>query len=268
MDQQRRITINGQLIDDSPLTDLSLINYGHFSSMQVRDGCVRGLSLHLERLDRSTKELFGVSLSHERVREAVRTALAGERTPVSLRINVFSRAFDATCPERPASADLMISIQPAVEPSMEPLRLRSVQYQRDLPHIKHVATMGLFNHRRLARLAGFDDAVFVDDVGRVSEASIWNIAFDDGESIVWPQAPMLPGITLQLMQIASQRAGISSVAREVQLSELSEFRGAFLMHSADIARPVASIDDHEFTVDEQRVSQLRAAYAMHPWEPI
>jgi branched-subunit amino acid aminotransferase/4-amino-4-deoxychorismate lyase len=162
----------------------------------------------------------------------------------------------------------MISIQPAVEPSMEPLRLRSVQYQRDLPHIKHVATMGLFNHRRLARLAGFDDAVFVDDVGRVSEASIWNIAFDDGESIVWPQAPILPGITLQLMQIASQRAGISSVAREVQLSELSEFRGAFLMHSADIVRPVASIDDHEFTVDEQRISQLRAAYAMHPWEPI
>lgn len=268
MDQKQRLLINGQLVDDDSLAIPALINYGHFSSMQVREGSVRGLSLHLERLDRSTRELFGTPLPHERVRKIIRAALAGDRAPLSLRINVFSRAFDTNNPERPVAVDLLTGVRPGVEPSREPLRLRSVQYQRDVPHIKHVATLGLFNQRRLARLAGFDDAVFVDEAGRISEASIWNIAFDDGERIVWPQAPMLRGITMQLMQIALRNMGVPSVACEVRLDELSRFRGAFLMHSADVARPVACIDDHVFEVDEQLISRLWGGYAVHPWEPV
>jgi hypothetical protein len=40
----------------------ALQNYGHFTSMQIRDGGVRGLALHLQRLQQSTRLLFGHEL--------------------------------------------------------------------------------------------------------------------------------------------------------------------------------------------------------------
>ena len=37
----------------------ALVNYGHFTSLQVRDHAVQGLDLHLARLSHATRELFG-----------------------------------------------------------------------------------------------------------------------------------------------------------------------------------------------------------------
>ncbi len=36
--------------------------YGHFTAMQIRGRKVRGLALHLARLDAANRELFGVGL--------------------------------------------------------------------------------------------------------------------------------------------------------------------------------------------------------------
>ncbi|WP_344838216.1 aminotransferase class IV [Nonomuraea dietziae] len=41
---------------------------------------------------------------------------------------------------------------------------------------------------RQAVAQGFDDAAFVDRQGRLSEATIWNLAFWDGAAVVWPEA--------------------------------------------------------------------------------
>jgi branched-subunit amino acid aminotransferase/4-amino-4-deoxychorismate lyase len=63
---------------------------------------------------------------------------------------------------------------------------------------KHVATMGLIHQRRLARAEGYDDVLFVDRQGRVSEGWIWNIALWDGQTVILPAANVLPGITMSL----------------------------------------------------------------------
>lgn len=49
--------------DGRPATEEDLgralfFNYGHFTAMQVRGGRVRGLDLHLARLDAANRELF------------------------------------------------------------------------------------------------------------------------------------------------------------------------------------------------------------------
>src|SRR5690606_41633283 len=62
------------------------------------------------------------------------------------------------------------------------VRLQSQTYAREAPHLKHVATMGLLRARRRARLAGYDDALFTDEAGRISEGSLWNIGFIEGRS--------------------------------------------------------------------------------------
>ncbi|MFI5677035.1 aminotransferase class IV [Streptomyces cellulosae] len=51
-------------LDD--LQSLALMNYGHFTSMRLGDGTVRGLSLHLDRLVRDCRIVFGVELDGER----------------------------------------------------------------------------------------------------------------------------------------------------------------------------------------------------------
>jgi hypothetical protein len=62
--------------------------YGHFTAMQVRNGRVRGVALHLERLKAANQEAFGVGLDGERVRALVRHAL-GDTRDASVRVYVF-----------------------------------------------------------------------------------------------------------------------------------------------------------------------------------
>ena len=44
------------------LRALALSNYGHFTSMQVRNGAVQGRELHVRRLEDATQALFGTPL--------------------------------------------------------------------------------------------------------------------------------------------------------------------------------------------------------------
>ena len=63
-----RIELNGAPARVEDLRHLVQTNYGHFTSMQVHDGCVRGLGLHLDRLVQATRELFDCELDRERLR--------------------------------------------------------------------------------------------------------------------------------------------------------------------------------------------------------
>jgi len=168
-----RSELNGNAATADDLRALALTNYGHFTSMQVEDGGVRGLDLHLARLDASTRALFGRPLDGDVVRGYLRNALRGFGDAASLRVNVFSRQLHRDRMAEPAEPDVVVSVGAPRRIETTPVRLKSFRYERVLPHVKHVGTFGLFHHRRLAQLDGFDDALFVDASGRVSEASIW-----------------------------------------------------------------------------------------------
>ena len=53
----------------------ALVNYGHFTSLQVRDSAAQGLDLHLARLSQATRELFGSKLDTAQVRGWMAQAL-------------------------------------------------------------------------------------------------------------------------------------------------------------------------------------------------
>src|ERR1700679_3527084 len=72
------IEVNGGLATADGLSYPAIVNYGHFTSMQVRGGAVRGLGLHLSRLDLATRELFGTALDGELVRAYIRHALRAD----------------------------------------------------------------------------------------------------------------------------------------------------------------------------------------------
>lgn len=263
----QRIEVNGEPAALGDWRCLVATNYGHFTSMQVRDGAAQGLDLHLDRLQSATRELFGHDLDLDAVRGWMRR-IAGGTGALSLRVNVFSRGFDRDRPSRPATPDVLVGASPVRSAPTSPLRVRSQRYDREAPHIKHVGTFGLFHQRRIAQQHGFDDALFVTADGAISEGTVWNVGFFDGERIVWPKAPMLRGVSMQLLQDGLERGGVPSVVRRAERVELAGFRSAFFTNSARAVQPIACVDDVPFVLDDGLRDTLEAALARHAWQSI
>jgi branched-subunit amino acid aminotransferase/4-amino-4-deoxychorismate lyase len=256
----KRLQVNGEAANADDLRWLVANNYGHFTSMRVENGGVRGLDLHLDRLAASTRNLFGTDLDRDVVRGYVRAAIDGLHGPLSVRINVFSRTYDRDNPARAVAADVLVSVSAASLPNETPLSVKSFAYERESPAIKHVGTFPLFHYRRQAQQAGFDDALFVDGAGRVSEGSIWNVGFFEGDSVVWPNARQLEGVSKQLLRGAFASGGIVDRAQAVALADIGRFSGAFFTNSAQSVRPIAHIDGVPFDVDADLVARLRNCY--------
>ena len=262
------LTINGEPAKADDLRWPVATNYGHFTSMRVSAGCVRGLDLHLQRLDASTRFLFDHPFDVEKLRGWLHDALGGDESELSVRINVFSRAYNRERPADAAKPDVLISVSNAPALSVQPLRVKSFAYERDVPQVKHVGTFALFHHRRLAQQAGFDDALFVDSDGNVSEGSVWNVAFFDGQRIVWPNARQLQGVSKQLLKRGLAQRGIDSIDANVPLSFIGDFQAAFFTNSAQPVRFIASIDDVAFAGDERLATLLAACYDSNPPQTI
>ncbi|MEU4672727.1 aminotransferase class IV [Amycolatopsis sp. NPDC023774] len=238
--------------------------YSHFTAMQVRDGRVRGLALHLTRLATSTRLLFDSELDLDRVRGYVRKLVAG-RGALSVRVLISSRSNEEDPVMEP---EILVRTGPPREHVADPIRLRSVRYQRDLPEVKHTGTFGLIHHSRQAVLAGYDDAVFIDHSGHLSEASVWNLGFLEGDTVVWPEAAVLPGITYLLLKKRLAVAGVAQVTRRVRPHELPGFDAGFLTNSETVGRPVASVDGVVLRNDPAAARLLTEAYESTPWDEI
>jgi branched-subunit amino acid aminotransferase/4-amino-4-deoxychorismate lyase len=259
------IEINGRYANVEDVHRVATWNYGHFTSMQVREGKVRGLDLHLKRLEGASRELFGdaVESDGDRLRELIRHALREERA-ASVRVTVVPRV------GAPLSTDVMVSVSdPVADLAGPPRRVRTMTYERELPHLKHVATMGLTYQWLRAREAGFDDVLFVGRDGYLREGSVWNVAFWDGEQVLWPEAEVLPGITMQLLQGALEKVGVPWSTRRLTADVLPSLRAAAATNSHCPSQPLASIDQVAFASDDGALAcALNTAWAEIPWDAI
>jgi branched-subunit amino acid aminotransferase/4-amino-4-deoxychorismate lyase len=255
-----RIEINGGPATVDQLAYPAIANYGHFTTMQVRGGAVRGLSLHLARLDSATRELFGTGLDGELVRARVRHALGAGAPDASVRIGVFQ-------PDSDELPSMMVVVRPPREPSAAPQRLTAVTYQRPVAHIKHAGTFGQIYHGQAAERAGFDDALLTGPGGVIAEGAVTNIGFFDGNVAIWPSVPALAGITMQLVTRALAERGIPSRHDIVRIADLPSFRSAFVTNSLGVV-PVERVDDQTLPTDPEFIRNLAEAYQSVPWDRI
>jgi branched-subunit amino acid aminotransferase/4-amino-4-deoxychorismate lyase len=254
----RRIEIDGVAATVERLSAAAPASYGHFTAMQVRDRRVRGLGLHLARLDTANRELFGTGLDVVKVCDHVRHALGAGTRDASVRVYV--------C-EMPGGPSIMVTVRPPGGMPAGPWRLQTVPYQRTLAHIKHLGDFGQAYFQRLAHRNGFDEALLTGPGGVVSEGSITNIAFFDGDGILWPAAPVLDGITMQILERQLPARGVPSRRIPVDTSGLRSFRAAFVTNARGIA-PVAQIDDLSLPVDAALLATLTEAYGSAGWDRI
>jgi branched-subunit amino acid aminotransferase/4-amino-4-deoxychorismate lyase len=255
-----RVEVDGREPSTEKLRALALDGYGHFTAMQVRSHRVQGLDLHLRRLREANRVLFDRDLDSERVRDLVRHALTPETPDASVRVRVqWPQGDDEPC--------VMVTVNSPGAGWDKPVRLQSVPYQRTVAHIKRVGDFGQGYYGRQAERNGFDEALLTGDDGVISEGSITNVGFFDGTTIVWPSAPVLLGITMQLVQIGLTHRGVQWHRRPVGLADVSEFAGAFVTNSRGIVA-VREIDDRVLPIDSTSMALLTEILDATPWDEI
>jgi branched-subunit amino acid aminotransferase/4-amino-4-deoxychorismate lyase len=250
--------VDGQDADAAALAIPSLKNFGHFTSMQVRRGRVRGLHNHLRRVDAAHRELFGRGLDAGLVR--ARWALAAARQP-----DAYLRATFYDTPD--GRTHDFVALRPPLNLAQAPQRLRSVSYVRLLPHLKHVGTFAQIYYGQQAERDGYDDALLTTGEGAIAETTIANIGFVAGRRVVWPAAPVLHGIGQQLLEDALPASGLPHERRPVYLADLPAFDGAFTVNSTGVV-PVAQIDGHVFAQPGAVIAEIIKAHAGLPWEQL
>ncbi|UYC11012.1 aminotransferase class IV [Xanthomonas sp. CFBP 8445] len=259
---------HGQPAPAELLAAAALVNYGHFSTMQVRGGGVRGLDLHLQRLQQANAALFGNALPADRVCDALRAALAAFGSgDASLRITVVAPAFSLRRAADDCAVELLVSLAEPAQAEAAPLRLRSSVFAREAPQFKHVGTFGAFQQRRLALQAGADDALFVDAQGQVAEGPTWNLGLWDGACLHWPQAPALHGTQQRLLQAGLAQLGVAQRERPLSLQELGADVAAFTCNARG-QQAVAAVDGRALRPAEELLALLEQALRTQPWQAI
>lgn len=257
--------LDGNPVTADELLPLALTNTGHFTSMRVSDdGSIRGLELHMERLARDCKTVWGADLDTERVRDYVRQGLDGQSGPCVARVTVYDPVVEMGHPADANEPHILVSVRGAGALPPTPLSAMSVPYERDLPEVKHVGLFGSLRARRTAQLAGFEDALFVGRDGLVSEGGTWNVGFIDQEdTVVWPQAPVLPGVTMALLQQHAEHR-----VATVTLEQAKSMSAAFATNTSIGVRPLRVIDETELPVEHPVLSQLQETYLSLPGETL
>ncbi len=103
-----------------------------------------------------------------------------------------------------------------------------------------------------------------DGGSRLSEASIWNLAFWDGDAVVWPVAEMLSGVTMGIVRRQLDRLGVPQRVQEVTLADLPELAGGVVMNSWTPAVAVHRIGPASLPHAPSFLELLHRAYQAEP----
>ena len=120
-------------------------------------------------------------------------------------------------------------------------------------------------HRRAAQREGFDDVVFLNPDGTLSELATSNIGFVRAGEIVWPRSECLAGVTMTLLNQALDEPVTS---KALKLPDLSAMEAAFATNAATGVRAVVSIDDLSWSDEHKRLQELRDLYIDIPGEAL
>ena len=247
------IEVNGHVADEAAVSLLEHEGWGHFTAMQVRGGGTRGLDLHLARLEAAHREVYGRALDGEEVRARIRHALGGQLDG-SVRVYGYW-------------GGLIVTVREPRDMPHRPHSMTALQFQRPLARLKHVGSWGQGWFLEVALAAGFDEGLLVDEVGTISEGSNTNVGFWRGESVVWPDAPQLQGIMMQLLRRHLAAAAVPQDEAAVRVQDLASYDGMILCNARGWA-PVGRVDELTLPQDEVFTGVIADAIDRCPWDEI
>lgn len=256
--------LNGQPATADHLLPLAFAGFAHFTAMQVRRRRVKGLDLHIKRLREASLAFFGRALADDEVLARIRSVIAAGEADMSLTVTIFASSGEFTVASMAGDLSVLVRSGPPAGGPLGPLRLAAVKHQRPHAGIKHVGEAGKTYFLHQAVREGFDDAAFIDAAGRLTEATIWNLVFWDGETVIWPQGEMLVGTMMGSVQRQLARQGVPQRYEEITLERLRDLAGAAVMNSWTPGVAISRIDAVELPQANRFIELLHAARAAEP----
>ncbi|MFD1215729.1 aminotransferase class IV family protein [Microbulbifer celer] len=256
--------INGHPVTLSEMSPLAFAGFAHFTAMQVRDGKIKGLDLHLERLREASMAFFGRALPDEKLQSHIRTVVDEGEKDLSLTVTIFSHHGEFNANSMDVEPSVLVRTGAQSDGPTGPLRLSAVEHERPLAAIKHVGEAGKTYYLHQAIRQGFDDAAFVDRHGCLSEATIWNLVFWDGETVIWPKADILKGTMMGIIQRQLERLNIPQRHEAITFKRLGELSGAAVMNSWTPGIPVTAIASNVLEEKKPFINLLHKAYEAEP----
>ena len=214
---------------------------------------IHRLEAHLDRLrNGSTQMGLGFSWSNEELRSGILALL--EEVPANtyyIRPIVYRSVpqlnFSDTMP-----VDVTILAVTIARDVNEPLTCHISKFERvsgsAIPITWKIcgSYVNSYLSRRAALLDGVDDAIMLDQTGRITEATAANLFLLQKDTVVTPALTpnIFPGITRATILDVARESGIEVVQRDVRPEELGNFDGAFLAATMMELRPVAAIESY------------------------
>ncbi len=228
------------------LTNNPAFLYGEsvFTTCLVENGEIQLWKEHLDQLlNNAMKYYFLRPSDRSALRELVLNSLqSSEYGDGDLRISITSKNRDQLFAETDSSNLVATVNSRAVVKNESPLKLKVYKRTQDseLDELK-VGSYGKEIYlKKLAMSNGFDEVLFCDDE-KVYEASTSNIFFVKDNQLITPATGIYKGI---IREIIIEENNVE--VRDIKVSELDSFDGAFLTNSISIISSVSSINQVQF----------------------
>ena len=226
---------------------------GVYEVVGIRDGKMIDEGLHIDRLDRSLRELrigwpvargtLGFILRELMRRNSLRDGL------VYMQVTRGVARRDHAFPTTPVKPALVITTKNTRHLGADPGPGVAVKSQRDIRwercDIKTIALLPNVLAKQSARESGAYEAWLVDDKGCVTEGASTNawIVTPDGELITrHTDNGILAGITRHTLKALATSMQLKFVERPFTLAEAKKAKEAFITSATSFVTPVVKID--------------------------
>jgi branched-subunit amino acid aminotransferase/4-amino-4-deoxychorismate lyase len=256
------LMLNGVLVAADkatmPATDRALTHgLGLYETLKLVDGVPVFFDEHVKRLE-SGMDALGLQRPctvADLAEQICRLAEASEVLNGACRLLVTAGPPDG-------KPGLLIQTDVRVFPA-RPLRVVAFRGVRVSAQFKAMTVMQSYLAQQAAARSGADDAILVDDEGRIFEGATSNVFILRGGGLLTTPAEgaILPGVMRAEVEKVARAGGIPVVEAYARVADLRADDGMLLTSSVRGIVAVESVDGHRLRVDGELAGRLRALVA-------
>jgi D-alanine transaminase len=228
---------------------------GVYEVCEVARGYIVDMTRHLDRLNRSLRELdIAWPMARKPLEMILREVIRRNRVTnglVYLQVTRGVAARDHVFPANGTAPAMVVTAKrtdPAVSSKKAETGLKVITVPENRWERVDIKTIGLLPNvlaRQKAREAGAQEAWFVDPDGTVKEGAATNawIVTGDGKLVTRPaESGILRGITRTTIFDVASRLGLKIEERGFSVDEAKAAREAFISAASTVVMPVVAID--------------------------